>query len=147
MNFCEISEDSFNEWVSMGVALWPHHTKKEIEKEFRSQLSSDKYQTFLAQKQDGQLAGFINLSLRSDYVEGASTSLVGYIEGIYIKPEYRKQGVAKELIKVAEKWAKKCKCKELGSDTELSNIESQKFHKNLGFKKADTIVHFIKKIK
>ena len=146
MNFCEISEDNFNEWLSMGLALWPH-AKKTLKKEFEADLKSDKYKSFLAQNEDGQYLGFINLSLRSDYVQGASSSPVGYVEGIYVKPKYRKQGIAKELIKQAKKWAKKQGCKELGSDAELKNTVSQKFHKNLGFKKDDVIVHYIKKIK
>lgn len=131
----------------MVLALWPHCNRKDLTKEFRSQLSSDKYKTFLAENRSGELTAFINLSIRNDYVEGSSSSPVGYVEGIYVKPEYRNQGVAKEFIKLAEKWAKKNGCKELGSDTELSNANSHKFHKNLGFKKANTIVHFIKKIK
>ncbi len=131
----------------MGIALWPHAKKNGLEKEFRADLKSSKYKHFLAQNKDSEYLGFINLSLRSDYVQGSSSSPVGYIEGIYVKPKYRKQGVAKEFIKQAEKWAKKQGCKELGSDTELSNADSQKFHKNLGFKKADTIVHYIRKIK
>ena len=147
MNFCEISEDNFNEWLSMGVALWPRHKRKGLEKVFRAELKSHKHKHFLAQNESGEYLGFINLALRSDYVQGSSSSPVGYVEGIYVKPKYRKQGVAKELIKQAEKWAKKQGCKELGSDTELSNIDSQKFHKNLGFKKADVIVHYIRKIK
>lgn len=146
MNFCEISEDNFDEWLSMGLALWPR-AKKTLKKEFQANLKSDKYKHFLAQNEKGEYLGFINLSLRSDYVQGASSSPVGYVEGIYVKLKYRKQGVAKELIKQGEKWAKKQGCKELGSDAELRNIDSQKFHKNLGFKKDDVIVHYIKKIK
>ncbi len=131
----------------MGLALWPHHKKKELEKEFRADLKSSKYKHFLAQGKDSEYVGFINLSLRSDYVQGASSSPIGYVEGIYVKPKYRKQGVAKELIKHAEQWAKKQGCKELGSDAELRNTASQKFHENVGFKKAGTNVHYIRKIK
>lgn len=146
MNFCEISKNNFEEWLSMGIALWPDHKKNELEKVFREELKSNKHKHFLAKDEDGEYLGFINLSLRSDYVQGSSSSPVGYVEGIYVKPKYRKQGVAKELVRQAEKWAKKQECKELGSDTELINIDSQKFHKNLGFKKADVIVHYIRKI-
>lgn len=145
MNFSEISKDNFDEWVKMGIALWPH-AKRRLKKEFEAPLKTDTYTQFLAQNADGEYLGFINLSLRSDYVQGATSSPVGYVEGIYVKPKYRKQGVAKELIKQAEKWAKKQGCKELGSDAELKNRVSQKFHTNLGFKKDDVIVHYIKKI-
>ena len=36
-------------------------------------------------------------------------------------------------------------CKELGSDTEMENVESQNFHKGVGFGVESHIVHFIKK--
>lgn len=147
MNFCEISEDNFNEWITMCLALWPHAKKKELEKEYRNDLKSNKYKSILAQNKAGDYLGFINISLRSDYVQGASSSPVAYIEGIYVKPKYRKQGVAKKLVHEAEKWAKKQRCTELGSDTELHNTESQVFHENMGFKKDEIIVHFIKELK
>jgi len=146
MDVCTVSADNFNEWLSMGLALWPHSQKSKLEKEFRDNLKSSKHQQYLVQRNKDEYLGFINLSLRHEYVQGASSSPVGYVEGIYVKPEYRKQGVAKELIKQAEMWAEKQGCKELGSDTELKNTVSQKFHKNLGFKKDDVIVHYIKKI-
>jgi len=147
MNFCEVSEDNFEEWLLMGIALWSHAQKGEIEKEFHAELELGKYKHFLAQNQNNEYLGFINLSLRSDYVEGSSSSPVVYVEGVYVKPKYRRQGVTKGLIKQAEKWAKKQGCKELGSDAEFSNAESQRLHKSLGFKKIDTTVHYIKKIK
>ncbi|MHB9019706.1 MAG: aminoglycoside 6'-N-acetyltransferase [Minisyncoccota bacterium] len=145
----KISEDLkkyFKDWVVMGVALWPHHTKNEISKEFNKQLLASKYKTFISLNENNEPIAFINLSLRTDYVEGSKFSPVGYVEGIYVKPKYRKLGIAKSLIEAAEYWAKQSGCRELASDTALDNIDSQKFHKNIGFTKADTIVHFIKKI-
>ena len=131
----------------MGVALWPHYNKAKLAKIFRADLKSNKFKQFLAQNEAGEYLGFINLSLRTDYVQGSSYSPVGYIEGIFVKPKYRKQGVAKELVKHAGKWAKKQGCKELGSDTKLDNTTSQKFHKNLGFKKTSVNIHYIMRIK
>jgi len=148
MNFCEISKKDFNEWLTMGLALWPHYKKKknELKKIFEKIIKSPKETFFLCKKKDNKSVAFINISLRSDYVSGSTTSPVGYVEGIYVKPEYRKQGLAKELIRIAEQWALKKGCKELGSDTELDNINSQKFHKNLGFKEVNKVVSFIKTI-
>lgn len=145
MNFCEISKNEFNEWLSMGLALWPHAKKDALEKEFKILLASPGHKTFICKNDDTPVA-FINLSLRNDYVEGSTTTPVGYIEGIYVKPEFRNKSVAKELVEVAEKWAFQLGCKEMGSDTEIENIESQKFHKNIGFTEAGRIVSFIKKI-
>ena len=131
----------------MSKSLWPYLKKKKLEKELRQELASDTYQHYLAQHKNGKYMGFITLSIRSDPVEEATTSPVGYIEGIFVKPKYRKRGVARALVKKAESWTMDHGFTELGSDTELVNKKSQKFHKHVGFNKSDTIVHFIKKLK
>lgn len=41
---------------------------------------------------------FAQCGLRHDYVEGRGSSPVGYLEGIFVEKEYRKQGCAKELL-------------------------------------------------
>ncbi len=145
MNFCEISKEDFNEWLKMELALWPDYKNKkdELKRELSDILESSKKTAFLC-KDDEKSIAFINLSIRSDYAEGSTTSPVGYVEGIYVDLKYRKQGLAKRLIKIAEQWSFKKGCKELGSDAELENIDSQKFHKNLGFKEINRIVTFIK---
>jgi len=147
MNFCEANDQNFNEWLAMGLALWPKYEEKDLEKEFRELLVDDKYKNIICESDNGEPVAFMNLSLRSDYVEGAFSSPVAYLEGIYVKKAYRRKGIAKEFIKIAVEWAEENNCQELGSDALLDNIKSHEFHKQLGFTKANTIVHFIKKIK
>lgn len=48
--------------------------------------------------------GFAQCQLRHDYVEGTDSSPVGYLEGIFVKQEHRKQGYAKELLAKCEEW-------------------------------------------
>lgn len=91
------------------------------------------------------LGACVNTDL-SDYVEGTATSPVGYLEGIFIKPEYRNKGLARELIKACEEWAKEKGCKEFASDCELHNEESRRFHMATGFDEANRIICFVKKI-
>lgn len=146
MKYCEISEQDFEELVSMGLSLWPHAKKDELAEEFGESILSLKHKIFLCKNDKNEPIAFIDVSLRSDYVEGSTSNPVGYVEGIYVKPGYRNRGVAKKLIKLAEDWAAKQGCKELASDAELDNIDSQKFHKKIGFKEANKIVCFIRKI-
>lgn len=133
-------------YLPLAQALWPKSNQDELKKEFLKDLESNFYETYLAQHEDGTYIGFINLSLRTDYVQGSSTSPVAYIEGIYVTPEHRNQGIATQLVTQAETWAKEKNCTELASDTELHNTDSQAFHQQVGFQKSETIVHFIKKV-
>ena len=90
--------------------------------------------------------GFAQCGLRHDYVEGTDSSPVGYLEGIFVKEEYRKQGYAKELMSACEQWAKKQGCVEFASDCELSNTDSFAFHMSMGFEEANRVICFTKKL-
>lgn len=146
MKIAEVKQKDFADWVMLGKEFWPRHSEADIKKDFKRMLGSKKEQSFLCRNERGYAIGFINLAIRTDYVEGSKTSPVGYLEGIYVKKAYRNQGVAKMLFGAAQKWFVKKKVSEIGSDAMASNKVSQKFHKSLGFKKGETLVHFIKKI-
>ena len=90
--------------------------------------------------------GFEQCQMRYDYVEGSSSSPVGYLEGIYVMEEYRNQGIAKQLTEACENWSRKNECIEFASDCELNNDESIILHKKLGFQEANKIICFIKKL-
>lgn len=145
MQYQKLKKKDFENWLEMTLTLWPDHKKEDLKKELQDIIKSKKEETFIA-KDDSKYVGFINISLRYEYIEGSKTSPVGYVEGIYIEPKYRKKGIASELLKHGEKWAKQKGAQEMASDTGLKNKISQNFHKKLDFKVADTIVHFIKKI-
>lgn len=88
--------------------------------------------------------GFAQCQLRYDYVEGTSTSPVGYLEGIFVKESYRSKGYAKELLTECEVWAKGNGCQEFASDCEIDNINSLHFHKSMNFTEANRIICFTK---
>lgn len=127
------------------LKLWPEHEWAELRSEFEELLTSEKDKVCLA-AMDDRYIGFLHMSLRFDYVEGSSSSPVGYVEGIYVDENYRNQGVSRKLVEAGEVWAKSKGCKELGSDTGWDNQVSQAFHQKIGFKEAGRIVAFIKEI-
>ncbi|MBI3003965.1 MAG: GNAT family N-acetyltransferase [Ignavibacteriales bacterium] len=47
---------------------------------------------------DGKVAGFVKVALR-DWAEGCTTNPLGYIEGWYVEPEYRRQDVAASSLR------------------------------------------------
>lgn len=142
----EVTEESFTPWLALGLELWPGHSAEELAEVFLDVLHSEKETAFLY-KAGNEYAGFINVSIRSDYVEGSDSSPVGFVEGIFVKEAHRKKGIARELVKRAEEWALGRGCTQMGSDIEITNNNSYDFHTKIGFKEANRIICFIKDIK
>ncbi len=90
------------------------------------------------------LIGFLEVGLRS-HADGCGTERpVGFLEGWFVREQYRNQGAGKELVIAAEAWARSMGCLEMASDTQVDNLESQAVHQALGFEIADRCVHFRK---
>ena len=130
--------------AEMATQLWDGAVD-ELEKEFAETLN-EAQAAFFIKYVDGLPVGFAQCGLRTDYVEGTETSPVGYLEGIFVKEQYRKNGYAKELLSACEMWAKDMGCTEFASDCELDNTESLHFHMAMGFDEANRIICFKKTI-
>ena len=131
--------------AELACRLWPHHTAEEIQEEMSEILQKPDAAFFLAFTETGA-AGFAQCQLRHDYVEGTEHSPVGYLEGIYVEPAHRGNGLARQLLFACETWAKTRGCTEFASDCELTNTESLRFHLKTGFAEANRIICFVKKI-
>ena len=125
--------------------LWPHHEAAQLQEEFEPLLEDANAAVFLAYS-DSVPAGFAQCQLRNDYVEGTSSTPVGYLEGIFVVPAYQKQGIARALLAACENWARMRGCSEFASDSELTNSDSLLFHLNVGFEEANRIICFTKKL-
>lgn len=91
------TKDDVHTLAELAVMMWSSHSVEELEKGFEAAVNSDKAAVFIALS-DGVIVGFAQCSLRYDYVEGTSSSPVGYLEGIFVKSEHRKQGYAGQLL-------------------------------------------------
>lgn len=131
--------------AKLAILMWKNHTINELVTDFEEILSSNKSAIFLLSLEN-EIVGFAQCQLRYDYVEGTDSSPIGYLEGIFVKEEYRKQGYAKELLKKSEEWVKKKGCTEFASDCELDNDISLKFHISMGFIEANRIICFTKQL-
>jgi aminoglycoside 6'-N-acetyltransferase I len=89
-------------WLDMTVRLWPEATTAELKEDFHRILSSEE-DTVLLCKEDGQVVGMAVIALRHDYVEGTTTTPVGYIEGIFVREECRGRKAGQHLVEAAEK--------------------------------------------
>ena len=140
-----VEPSDYEAWVDFSLALFTEASREEMESDLRRTAELDKYQTFIARTPDRAI-GYATVTLRTDHVEGATSSPVGYLEAIYVDPEFRMHGVARALYNKGEAWCREKGCTEMGSDTWHWNKEAQKFHEHLGFREEDILVHFHKKI-
>ena len=132
--------------VELAIQMWESNTVEELTQQFYEYISKENGTIFLAMV-DGCAVGFAQCGLRRDYVEGTDSSPVGYLEGIFVKEEYRKRGLARDMLEACQKWAKEQGCAEFVSDCELDNEDSLKFHIKMGFVEANRIICFTKKLK
>ena len=137
--------DRIDELTQVALNLWPNHSLKDIKGVLEKYIIGDNTSIFM-HLIDDKCVGLALVSLRYDYVEGCSTSPVGYLEGICVEKEYRKTGVASSLCKECEAWAQSKGCQEFASDCELTNEASYKFHLKIGFNETNRIIHFSKKL-
>lgn len=132
-------------WLQMRVSLWPDATPDEHRGYMAISLAQpERFLQLMMYDENRQPIGFIEGSIRSDYVNGTESSPVGFVEGVYVVPAMRRHGVARRLFEAIGDWAKARGCRELASDALLENEASQRAHRALGFKETERVVYFSK---
>jgi len=129
--------------------LWPESALEEHQRELTSQLSGANIGllpsiVFVAVDPAGGLVGFLEAGLRS-HADGCDPAHpVGYVEGWYVAPAFRRMSVGARLMAEAESWARRQGCLEMASDTWIDNLDSQRAHLALGFQEVDRCVNYRK---
>jgi aminoglycoside 6'-N-acetyltransferase I len=106
----------------------------------------ERYAQFLFRSHTGEALGLIEVAQRTDYVNGTSSSPVAFLEGIFVSPGARRQGIARALVAKASEWARSQGCREFASDALLENESSHVMHRALGFKESERVVFFRKQL-
>ena len=131
------------DWLRLRVALWPH-AAAESPDEIAQIIESPDLSAFIARDVEGVPLGFAEVAIRRDYVNGCDTSPVGFLEGIFVLPAARMQGVARALVDAAADWVLSKGCTEFASDAALDNAASHRMHAALGFTETQRVVYFRK---
>jgi aminoglycoside 6'-N-acetyltransferase I len=132
-------------WLMLREQLWPHCSRaRHLEQMSGFLAAPHRYAQYIAQDAGGVPIGFVEAALRYDYVNGTSSSPVAFLEGIYVVPAARRQGVARVLVACVEQWARGVGCTEFASDADLNNLHSQRMHQALGFQETERVVCFRK---
>ena len=140
-----LGDSDSDEWFRMRITLWNDSTEEEMRADVDVWRSDPENATFILDRGDGRLGGFIEMGKRK-YAEGCETSPVAYIEGWYVDEDLRGQGWGASLVRVGEDWARKQALTEIASDTWVDNETSIKAHLALGYTEEERLVAFRKKL-
>lgn len=132
-------------WLRLRQELWPDCSDEKNALEM-SQVTNSGGVVFVAEDERGNVIAFLDVSLRRDHVDGSTISPVPYLEGWYVRPEFRSRGIGRALIACAEQWAVSRGYTEFASDALIENELSIRLHKQLGFAEIDRNVTFLKKL-
>lgn len=144
------------QWIALRAALWPddnHDTHiAETTRFFGSPRSGPGVMpeaVFVALDPQSSMVGLLGFAevSRRFYAEGCETSPVGFLEGWYVVPERRRQGVGGALVAAAEAWARRLGCREFASDAVADNAVSATAHRALGFEEVEVIRCFRKDLR
>lgn len=100
-------------------------------------------EVFLAINDSGEAIGFAEVSIRN-FAEGCSPGAVGYLEGWFVDPAWRRQGVGSALVSAAEDWSRARGLTEFASDVAIDNAISADGHRSLGFEEVGRTICFRK---
>ncbi len=135
-------------WLRLRQALWPEGSAAEHGRDiedFFSQRALEPHAVLIADDQNGRQVGIAELSIRP-CAEGCLTNRVAYLEGWFVVPGARRQGVGRALVEAAEKWARVQGCRELASDTQPDNGVGIAAHRATGFTDVGTIQCYRKEL-
>lgn len=139
-------------WIALRTGLWPEEGQAshaaEVDRFFvepRHEPGTMPEAVLVAETAGATpaLVGFAEVSRRA-YAEGCETSPVGFLEGWYVVPERRRQGIGRALVAAAEAWARGVGCREFASDAVAENTVSAAAHRALGFEEVVVIRCFRK---
>ncbi len=144
-----VSAATSEDWHRLRCALWSHHGAEKHLAEIAAFLeggAEEPAAVFLARSEGREYVGLLELSIRA-YAEGCEEANPAYVEGIYVAPTHRRQGIAQQMLEAAEDWARGKGCSEIASDSLPDNAASADLHTVSGFRDAGLIQCWIKPLK
>lgn len=104
-------------WERLRCELWADGVEdhaKEIAAFLAGKIDEPSF-VLVVEDESGSLIAVAELSIRYDE-SGLAGTKTGCVEGLYVKPEWRHQGIARKLLQLSKDWAQKNKCEAFSSD-------------------------------
>ena len=130
-------------WAALRHALWPRHPVAELSADLDDMQGDDFYN--LGAFAGSELVGFAEAEIRP-WGSGCDTAPVAWLEGIYVVPVARRQGIARRLVEAVADWGRAQGLTELGSDAVLDNLQSRLTHALWGFEETERVVMMRRKL-
>ena len=139
-----LQESDIADWLRLRKHLWDELA----DDEHRAEMSDiyehpDTQLVIVAENGNRELVGFLEASIRP-FVEDCHSDNVGYLEGWFVYEDFRRKGIGRRLVKLAENWARSKGCAEMASDSEIGNDLSLRAHLDLGYEETSRLVHLRK---
>ncbi|UCB53523.1 MAG: GNAT family N-acetyltransferase [Candidatus Zixiibacteriota bacterium] len=134
MQIRKVTAEDKPAWVDLRTQLWPGADPERLKEDAEKLLNDANWAVFVAEH-EGKTIGFIECSIR-DKAPACETDRIGYIEGWFVAPEFRNQGVGRRLVQAGEQWARDKGCIEMASDTTTNFPSSPAAHKALGYQEV-----------
>lgn len=133
-------------WTEMRAELWPDQSLEAHRGELEEFLRRGNFWGFISEASAGAAAGFAEIAIR-DYANGCISRPVAFLEGIWVKPQFRRQGIGARLLAAAEAFLIARGFRELGSDALINEHGSHAAHAAWGFTETERVVYFRKWLK
>jgi aminoglycoside 6'-N-acetyltransferase I len=127
----------------MRAWLWPEDSVSAHAEDIDGLIRADDAWSFIAESADGSPVGFAELAIRK-YANGCMTRPVPFLEGIWVRAEFRRQGIGTRLIQHIEAFVAERGFREIGSDARVENGVALASHLGWGFSETERVVYFRK---
>ena len=136
---CEIADSLLTELIKFESDIDKVINKNFIVKDFYSKIINKHTNMFCVYAQeDNQVLGYIYAYLKNPIGSVTFTNII-CLDALYVKEEYRKQGIGKKLMGQLEIWANKNYEKyEIEVTAINDNSNAMKFYESMGYKAIRT---------
>ena len=130
-------------WSDMRFGLWPDTTPADHLQDIATLLADPEQWAFIVTANGNIPAGFVEIAIRK-YANGCTERPVAFLEGLWVAPAFRRQGIGARLIAHAEHFLRAKGFREFCSDALLDNADSHAAHAGWGFAETERVIYFRK---